>query len=139
MSSGTQSERNLPAKQELEAMSVFRYELRRFLRLSEEIANAAGITMQQYQLLLHVQGFAGRRWATVGELAERLEATPKGTAELVSRCELVGLVTRKPDANDRRQVQVHLTPNGECRLLKLAAKHKALYGSFGWVVGDAAK
>ena len=61
-------------KQDLEAMSSFRYELRKFLRVSEEVCNAAGITTLQYQLLLHVRGFPERRWATVGELAERYEA-----------------------------------------------------------------
>jgi DNA-binding MarR family transcriptional regulator len=133
MSSSRQTKRSVPAKHDLEAMSVFRYELRKFLRVSEEISNAAGITTLQYQLLLHVRGFEGRQWATVGELAERLQAAPNGTAALVSRCESAGLVTRKPDANDRRQVQVHLTPKGERCLLKLASEHKAHYGSFGWV------
>ena len=52
MSSSRQPKRNLPGKQDLEAMSVFRYELRKFLRVSEEISNAAGITTLQYQLLL---------------------------------------------------------------------------------------
>ncbi len=114
-------------------MSAFRYELRRFLRVSEEIANAAGITTLQYQLLLHVRGFPGRHWATVGELAERLQAAPNGTAALVSRCETAGLVTRKTDASDRRQVQVHLTAKGESLLLQLAAEHKAQYGAFSGI------
>lgn len=117
-------------------MSAFRYDLRKFLRASEEIANAAGITTLQYQLLLHVCGFPDRQWATVGELAERLQAAPNGTAALVSRCETAGLVTRKTDPTDRRQVQVHLTAKGETFLLDLAADHKALYGAFGWVFDD---
>ncbi|QGZ65390.1 MarR family winged helix-turn-helix transcriptional regulator [Paraburkholderia acidisoli] len=121
-------------KRDLEAMSAFRYDLRKFLRASEEIANAAGITTLQYQLLLHVRGFPERQWATVGELAERLQAAPNGTAALVSRCEAAGLVTRKADPADRRQVQVHLTPTGERFLLDLAARHKAIYGAFHWVL-----
>lgn len=125
-------------KHDLEAMSAFRYDLRRFLRASEEIANAAGITTLQYQLLLHVCGFSDRKWATVGELAERLQAAPNGTAALGSRCESAGLVLRKPDPADRRQVQVHLTPKGESFLLELAAQHKALYGAFHWVFGEQA-
>lgn len=125
-------------KHDLEAMSAFRYDLRRFLRASEEIANAAGITTLQYQLLLHVCGFSDRKWATVGELAERLQAAPNGTAALVSRCESAGLVLRKPDPADRRQVQVHLTPKGESFLIELAAQHKALYGAFHWVFGEQA-
>lgn len=126
-------------RHDLEAMSAFRYDLRKFLRASEEIANAAGITTLQYQLLLHVRGFPDRQWATVGELAERLQAAPNGTASLVSRCESAGLVTRKIDPADRRQVQVHLTPEGEVLLLELAAKHKAIYGAFRWVFDGAAR
>ncbi|WP_321948430.1 MarR family winged helix-turn-helix transcriptional regulator [Paraburkholderia sp. J10-1] len=131
--------RKLPGKRDLEVMSAFRYDLRKFLRASEEIANAAGITTLQYQLLLHVRGFPGRQWATVGELAERLQAAPNGTAALVSRCEAAGLVTRKPDLADRRQVQVHLTPKGEKFLLDLAAEHKSIYGAFGWIFNEAGR
>jgi len=136
MDSG-KSSKKLPDKRDLEAMSVFRYELRKFLRTSEEIANAAGITTLQYQLLLHVCGFPDRQWATVGELAERLQAAPNGTAALVSRCESAGLVARKPDPADRRQVQVHLTPKGQAFLLELAAEHKATYGAFDWIFDEA--
>ncbi|MDR5743772.1 MarR family winged helix-turn-helix transcriptional regulator [Caballeronia sp. LZ029] len=136
MSSSTKQKATLPDKQDLEAMSLFRYELRKFLRVSEEISNVAGITSLQYQLLLHVRGFPERQWATVGELAERLQAAPNGTAALVSRCEAAGLVTRKTDKTDRRQVQVHLTAKGERCLLKLAAEHKTHYGSFGWVFNE---
>jgi DNA-binding MarR family transcriptional regulator len=138
MPSETNKKRALPDKHDLEAMSTFRYELRKFLRVSEEISNAAGITTLQYQLLLHVRGFPERKWATVGELAERLQAAANGTAALVSRCEAAGLVARKTDKTDRRQVQVHLTAKGERCLLALAAEHKAHYGSFGWVFGETA-
>ena len=136
MHSGKSTRLTLADKRNLEAMSAFRYDLRKFLRASEEIANAAGITTLQYQLLLHVCGFPDRQWATVGELAERLQAAPNGTAALVSRCEAAGLVTRKPDPADRRQVQVHLTAKGEKFLLELAAEHKAVYGAFGWVFDE---
>lgn len=126
-------------KQDLEAMSEFRYQLRQFLRFSEEITHAEGVTPLQYQLLLHVRGFPGRQWATVGEIAERLQAAPNGTAALVSRCEAAGLVVRVPDGLDRRQVQVHLTSKGERRLLKLAALHKSEIESFGWAFGPVGK
>jgi DNA-binding MarR family transcriptional regulator len=125
----------MPDKHDLEAMSEFRHQLRQFLRFSEEITHAEGVTSLQYQLLLHVRGFPGRQWATVGELAERLQAAPNGTAALVSRCEVAGLVTRKADRVDRRQVQVHLTAKGERCLLKLAALHKSEMESFGWAFG----
>jgi DNA-binding MarR family transcriptional regulator len=123
-------------KEDLEAMSEFRYRLRRFLRFSEEVTRAAGVTPLQYQLMLQIKGFSGRSWATVGELAERLQAAPNGTAALVSRCESVGLVVRKPGETDRRQVQVHLTVKGERCLRKLAALHKPEIKSFGWTFGE---
>jgi DNA-binding MarR family transcriptional regulator len=125
------------SKEDLETMSEFRYRLRRFLRFSEEVTHAAGVTPLQYQLMLQIRGFPGRSWATVGELAERLQAVPNGTAALVSRCESAGLVIRKPGETDRRQVQVHLTAKGERCLLKLAALHKPEIESFGWAFGKA--
>jgi len=130
---------SVPGKQDLETMSEFRYQLRQFLRFSEEITHAEGVTPLQYQLLLHIRGFRGREWASVGELAERLQAAPNGTAALVSRCETGGLVVRVPDASDRRQVQVHLTAKGERCLLKLAALHKSEIESFGWAFNPAGR
>ncbi|MFM0739329.1 MarR family winged helix-turn-helix transcriptional regulator [Paraburkholderia xenovorans] len=123
----------MPAKQDLEAMSRFRYQLRQFLRFSEEVTHAEGVTPLQYQMLLHVRGFEGREWATVGELAERLQAAPHGTVALVSRCEASGLVERRASRADRRQVEVHLTAKGEQCLARLASKHKSEIEAFGWV------
>ncbi|SAL01408.1 MarR family transcriptional regulator [Caballeronia arationis] len=126
----------LLTKSDLESMSNFRYQLRKFLRYSEEITHAAGITPLQYQLLLHVRGVPGKSCATVGEIAERLQAAPNGTAALVNRCEAAGLVVRKPGQADRRLVEVHLTPKGERCLLKLAALHLAEYRTFGWLANS---
>lgn len=110
-------------KQRLEALSEFRFRLRSFLRFSEDAARGAGITVLQYQLLLHTQGLAGREWASVGEIAERLQAQPHGVMALVSRCEEAGLVRRKPSTVDRRLVEVHLLPKGRKLLAKLATAH----------------
>ena len=119
-------------KAELQELSDFRYQLRRFLRFSEEIVHAEGITPLQYMLLLHIGGFPERDWATVGELAERLQASSHGTVALVSRCEAAGLVVRRPNADDRRQVEVHLSKKGERCLARLAVLHKTEVQSVGW-------
>lgn len=111
-------------KADFEYLAEFRYQLRRFLRFSENAVQAEGLTPQQYQLLLQIKGFPGRNWATVGELAERLQARHHGTVALVSRCEAAGLVRRVPDSDDRRQVRVHLTDAGERRLMRLARLHR---------------
>jgi DNA-binding MarR family transcriptional regulator len=106
------------------ALADFRYELRRFLRYSEQIARRHGVTPLQYQLLLQVKGYPGRERATVGELAERLQAKHHGAVALVSRCEEAGFVTRRSSEEDRRAVFVELTPKGERLLARLAQLHR---------------
>jgi DNA-binding MarR family transcriptional regulator len=107
------------------ALSEFRYQMRRYERFSENAVQAEGITPLQYLLLLHMKGFPGREWATVGELAERLQAKQHGVVALVSRCEAGGLVERRASTADRRRVEVHLLPVGEAILARLAAIHRA--------------
>jgi len=48
------------SKQDFEALSDFRYQLRRFLRFSEDAAHAEGVTVQQYLLMLHIRGSRDR-------------------------------------------------------------------------------
>jgi DNA-binding MarR family transcriptional regulator len=112
-------------KADFESLSDFRYELRRFLRFSEDASQAEGLTPLQYQLMLHVKGFPGRDWALVGELAERLQAQPHGVVALVSRCEEAGLVKRVASDSDRRRVEVHLTRRGAATLRRLAERHRS--------------
>lgn len=111
-------------KSEFEALADFRYQLRRFLRFSELLTRRHGITNLQYLLLLQVKGFPGRDWANVGELAERLQAHQHGVVSLVSRCEKLGLVERRPGRDDRRAVEVHLTPAGELLVAQIAQRHR---------------
>ena len=111
-------------KKEFETLSAFRYRLRRFLRFSEQVTRKNGITPLQYLLLLHIRGFPGRDWATVGELAERLQAQHHGTVALISRCETLGWVERRQGQADRREVEVHLTASGERMAAKMAQLHR---------------
>ncbi|HYP83701.1 MarR family winged helix-turn-helix transcriptional regulator [Variovorax sp.] len=113
------------AKHHFEVLAEFRYQMRRFERFSELAAQGEGITPQQYLLMLQVKGTPGRDWASVGELAERLQMTHHGAVTLVSRCEGLGLVVRHADAADRRKVQVHLTAQGGQLLQRLANLHRA--------------
>lgn len=112
------------SKREFETLSHFRYQLRRFLRFSEEATHRHGVTHLQYLLLLHIRGYRGREWATIGELAERLQAHHHGVVSLVSRCEKLGLTYREQGKTDRREVEVHLTPKGEKIVEKLARLHR---------------
>ncbi len=111
-------------KSEFEALSRFRYQLRRFLRFSEQVTRKNGITPLQYLLLLHIKGFPGRDRATVGELAERLQAQHHGVVALISRCEKLGWVRRVQGQADRREVEVHLTAKGGRMAAKMAQLHR---------------
>lgn len=121
-------------KADFEQLAEFRYQLRRFLRFSEDVTRRHGITMLQYLLLLQVKGFPGREWASIGELSERLQAKPHGVLALVSRCEALGLVTRQASASDGRVVEVRLTDKGNRSLTRLAQLHRdelaSLQGEF---------
>ena len=122
-----------PTKSEYEALSEFRFQIRRFERFSEDAVQAVGITPLQYLLLLHVKGFPGRDFATVGELAERLQAKPHGVVALVTRCEEHGFVERRQGTSDRRQVEIHLLAAGEKILRHLAELHRTELQSLGGV------
>jgi DNA-binding MarR family transcriptional regulator len=112
------------SKSDFAALSEFRYQMRRFERFSEDVVQAHGITPLQYLLLLHIKGYPERDWATVGELAERLQAKHHGVVALVTRCEAMGLVERRHSAIDRRRVEVHLLAQGETILAQLAEQHR---------------
>ncbi|MGV7242130.1 MarR family winged helix-turn-helix transcriptional regulator [Caballeronia sp. M23-90] len=112
-------------KTDFEQLSEFRYQMRRFERFSEQAAQSEGITPLQYLLLLHIKGYPEREWATIGELAERLQAQHHGVVALVSRCEALKLVKREASETDRRQVEVHLLKTGEKLLARLAELHRA--------------
>jgi DNA-binding MarR family transcriptional regulator len=118
-------------KTQYERLADFRYQLRRYLRFSDEIIKKEGITPLQYQLLLQIKGFPEREWATIGELAERLQASHHGAVALVDRCEEQGLVVRIQNLQDRRQVQVHLKKKGSQVLSRLADLHRKQLTSLG--------
>lgn len=111
-------------KHDFETLADFRYQIRKFLRFSEEVTHRHGITQLQYLLLLQIKGYPGRDWATVGELAERLQAQPHGVVALISRCEKQGFLERRRSSEDRRRIEIHLQPNGEKVLEQLARLHK---------------
>ena len=123
-------------KQDFEVLADFRYQLRRFLRFSEDTTQLHGVTPLQYQLMLQVKGFPGRSHASIAELAERLQARHNSVVALVSRCEALGLVARKSSEVDLRQVDVHLTPQGEACIGKLARMHRREIDAIAQLLGQ---
>ena len=107
----------------IQAMAELRYQIRLFLRFSENAARQAGIEPQQHQLLLAIKGLPHRSKPTIGVLAERMQLQPHSTVGLIDRLVERGFLVRLRATDDRRQVLVKLTHDGEELLEKLALHH----------------
>jgi DNA-binding MarR family transcriptional regulator len=105
------------------AMAELRYQIRRFLRFSENAARQAGIEPQQHQLLLAVRGLPDVLKPTIGVLAERMQLQHHSTVELIDRLVERGFLFRLRSTDDKRQVLVKLTHNGEEFLKRLSLHH----------------
>jgi DNA-binding MarR family transcriptional regulator len=115
--------RRAPQQVDYERLARFRYALRRFLHFSESQAREAGISPNQYQLMLFVRQFAPPG-PTIAELAERLQVEHQSAVGLVDRSARAGLVRRRQDREDARRVRVALTGQGARLLSRLVAAHK---------------
>ncbi len=111
-------------KSDYRALAEFRYQIRRFLRFSEDAARNAGVGPQQHQLLLAIKGLPEGDRPTVTVLAERMQLQHHSTVELVDRMERAGLVTRHRSEEDRREVLVSPTAKGERLLRELTVFHE---------------
>jgi DNA-binding MarR family transcriptional regulator len=114
-----------------QSLAEFRYQLRHFLRFSEQAARSVGLEPQQYLLLLTLKGLPQGRSATVSELAERLQIQHHSTVELINRMVDRILLERSRDESDQRKVIIHLTPYGEEVLRKLSMLHRIELRSSG--------
>jgi len=102
------------------ALAELRYRLRRFSRIREVAARAAGVEPQQYMMLLQIKGLEGWHDATISVLAERLQIRHHAAVQLVNRLMKQGMVERRRDREDRREVVVGLRPRGQQVLRRLA-------------------
>ncbi|WP_214626560.1 MarR family winged helix-turn-helix transcriptional regulator [Paenibacillus agaridevorans] len=106
-----------------EQLADFRYKLRIFVHFSENAAREVGLTPQQHQLILAIQGYPGRDYATISEVAEKLQITHHACVGLVTRCEKSDLVKRRPNPEDARSVHIALTDKGIELLALLSSVH----------------
>jgi len=104
-------------------MAELRYQIRCFLRFSENAARHSGIEPQQHQLLLAIRGLPETLKPTVGVLAERMQLQHHSTVELIDRLVDRGFLCRLRATDDRRQVLVKLTHEGEKFLKSLSLHH----------------
>ena len=108
-----------------QSLAELRYQVRKFLHFSEQIARSAGLEPRQHQLMLALKGLPKGVRPRIGELAERLQIQHHSTVELVNRLSARGYVRRHRGDDDRREVLLSLTAKGEKVLAELSLHHKA--------------
>ncbi|HET7185677.1 MAG TPA: MarR family transcriptional regulator [Terriglobales bacterium] len=108
-------------------MAEFRYQIRRFLRFSEDTARGGGLEPQQYQLMLTLKSMDPEVPPRIGAVAERLQIQHHSTVELVDRLVRRALIRRRRSDSDRREVMLELTPRGDKVLHELALRHWVEY------------
>jgi DNA-binding MarR family transcriptional regulator len=93
-------------------------------RFNAELVAAHGLTLNSYEVLLHLARADGRRLRRV-DLAERVLLTPSGITRLLEGLERSGYVERASCDSDARVTYAQLTDEGEAKLREAAETHVA--------------
>ena len=93
-------------------------------RFNAELVGGHGLTLNDYEVLLHLSHAEGRRLRRV-DLAERVLLTPSGITRLLEGLERCGYVERASCASDARVTYAQLTEDGEAKLRAAAETHVA--------------
>ncbi len=107
----------------LRRLAEFRFQLRRFLHVSQAAAEQMGLHNQQYQMLQCVGGMPEDMAPTIANVAKRMLLKHNSTVELVDRTIEQGLLRRLSDAADHRRILLRVTPQGQRILAALAEFH----------------
>jgi DNA-binding MarR family transcriptional regulator len=108
---------------EYKTLLELRTGLRRFLRWSEQQAQAVGPPPAQHQLLLAIRGHPDPKGPTIGDVAAHLLLRHHSAVGLVDRAESAGLVVRGDDAENQSVVRLQLTKKGSQQLEALSELH----------------
>jgi DNA-binding MarR family transcriptional regulator len=105
-------------------LAELRYQMRTFVRFSEQAARGAGLEPPQHQLLLAIRGLPPARRANLATLAERLCTDVEGCEALALGLLERQLVRLLPNPADRREQLLALTEAGEALLRDLTVLHR---------------
>jgi DNA-binding MarR family transcriptional regulator len=93
-------------------------------QLNAELVVAHGLTINDYEVLLHLSRAPERVLRRV-DLAERVVLTPSGITRLLAGLERAGWVERAECSSDARVSYARLTDAGHAKLREAAATHLA--------------
>lgn len=102
-------------------------------RAYKPMLDSLGITYPQYLVLHALWEQDGR---TVGAIAERLALESSTVTPLVKRLEAAGLVERRRDTRDERQVRVTLTEAGQAMRDRCGCLSEALIARSGMTLAQ---
>jgi DNA-binding MarR family transcriptional regulator len=91
-------------------------------RFNAELVTEHGLTLNDYEVLLHLSRADGRRLRRV-DLAERILLTPSGITRLLEGLERAGYVERASCDSDARVTYAQLTDAGDDKLRDAAETH----------------
>ena len=91
-------------------------------RFNAELVTEHGLTLNDYEVLLHLSRADGRRLRRV-DLAERILLTPSGITRLLEGLERAGYVERASCDSDARVTYAQLTDAGDDKLREAAETH----------------
>jgi DNA-binding MarR family transcriptional regulator len=121
----SRSKRYVPVtleQSDFEHLLELRTGLRRFIRWSDQQAQAAGLTPAKHQLLLAIKGHPDPAGPTIGDVADYLVLRHHSAVGLIDRAVEDGLVMRNRDRS-KGVVRVTLTRAGNDKLDALAEAH----------------
>ena len=100
-------------------------------RFNSQLLADHGLTLNDYEVLLHLSRAEGRRLRRV-DLAERVVLTPSGITRLLEGLERCGYVERASCASDARVTYAQLTEQGDAKLREASQTHVAdIHALFG--------
>ena len=91
-------------------------------QLNADLLNEHGLTLNDYEVLLHLSHADGGRLRRV-DLAERVILTASGITRLLEGLERAGLVMKENCASDARVTYAKITPAGTAKLREAAKTH----------------
>jgi DNA-binding MarR family transcriptional regulator len=92
--------------------------------MSVQLQREHGLTLNDYEVLLHLEQAEGRRLRRV-DLAERVLLTASGITRLLEGLERAGYVEKDTCASDARVTYAHLTEEGRAKLKDASRTHLA--------------
>ena len=93
-------------------------------RMDRHLAEAHGLSLREYEVLLALGDAPGRRLRRV-DLAAKVLLTQSGVTRMLDKLERDGLVAKVPGTEDRRVAYAELSEDGRRRLAAASRTHRA--------------